>query len=441
MAEEKSYKYVIIGGGVAGGYAAREFSNQGLKPGELAIISKEPVPPFERPELTKVYIDLEVNPTLANIYVCAGTGEAKQYPNWYKEKGIDLIVGTEIVKADLASKTLVSDDGKIYKYQTLLIATGSTNIRLSEIGVQEADVKNIFYLREIEDSDELALAMELYVQRGKAVIIGGGFLGLEISSALRANNHEVTMVFPEPWLVHRFFTAETASFYESYYANKGIKIIKGTVATGFSTNSDGEVTEVKLEDGRTLEANIVVAGVGARPATSLFKGQLEEEKGGIKTDGFFKTSVPDVYALGDVATFPMKMYGGTRRVEHADNARKSAAQAVKAIKAGEEGKTIPDYDYLPYFYSRFFKLSWEFYGENVGESVLFGDNDPKSPKPKFGTYWVKDGKVVGVFLEGGTQEEHKAIAKVARAQPSVESLDVLSEEGLSFATKFYSTSL
>jgi monodehydroascorbate reductase (NADH) len=126
MAEEKSYKYVIIGGGVAGGYAAREFSNQGLKPGELAIISKEPVPPFERPELTKVYIDLEVNPTLANIYVCAGTGEAKQYPNWYKEKGIDLIVGTEIVKADLASKTLVSDDGKIYKYQTLLIATGST---------------------------------------------------------------------------------------------------------------------------------------------------------------------------------------------------------------------------------------------------------------------------------------------------------------------------
>jgi len=74
------------------------------------------------------------------------------------------------------------------------------NIRLSEIGVQEADVKNIFYLREIEDSDELALAMELYVQRGKAVIIGGGFLGLEISSALRANNHEVTMVFPEPWL-------------------------------------------------------------------------------------------------------------------------------------------------------------------------------------------------------------------------------------------------
>lgn len=82
--------------------------------------------------------------------------------------------------------------------------------------------------------------------------------------------------------MNHFFTAEMASFYEGYYANKGIKIIKGTVATGFNTNSDGEVTEVKLENGRTLEANIVVVGVGARPVTSLFKGQLEEEKGGIK---------------------------------------------------------------------------------------------------------------------------------------------------------------
>ncbi|XP_010468089.1 PREDICTED: monodehydroascorbate reductase 3-like [Camelina sativa] len=205
MAEEKSYKYVIIGGGVAAGYAAREFTKQGLNPGELAIISKEPVSPFERPELTKVYIDLSVNPTLASVYCCAGTGEEKQYPHWYKKKGIDLIVSTEIVKADLASKTLVSDDGTIYKYQTLLIAT-----------------------------------------------------------------------------VNRFFTPEMSAFYEAYLINKGIKIIKGTAVTGFNTNSDGVVTEVILEGGRTLEANIVVASVGGKPVTSLFKGQLEEEKGGIK---------------------------------------------------------------------------------------------------------------------------------------------------------------
>ena len=131
----------------------------------------------------------------------------------------------------------------------------------------------------------------------------------------------------------------------------------------------------------------------------------------------------------------MKLYNEIRRVEHVDHARKSAEQAVKAIKASEEVKTVEEYDYLPYFYSRSFDLSWQFYGDNVGETVLFGDGNPATPKAKFGTYWIKDGKVIGAFLEGGTPEENQAIAKVAKAQPPVASLDQLAAEGLSFACK------
>jgi monodehydroascorbate reductase (NADH) len=108
---------------------------------------------------------------------------------------------------------------------------------------------------------------------------------------------------------------------------------------------------------------------------------------------------------------------------------------LQAIKACEEGKTVEEYDYLPYFYSRSFDLSWQFYGDNVGDTVLFGDNDPASAKPKFGSYWIKDGKIFGAFLEGGTPEENKAIAKVARVQPPVENLDLLTKDGLSFACK------
>lgn len=107
----------------------------------------------------------------------------------------------------------------------------------------------------------------------------------------------------------------------------------------------------------------------------------------------------------------------------------------QAIKASEEGKSVEEYDYLPYFYSRSFDLAWQFYGDNVGDTVLFGDNNPESPKPKFGSYWIKDGKVVGAFLEGGNPEENKAIANVARVQPPVESLDSLKNEGLAFASK------
>ncbi|KAG2318366.1 hypothetical protein Bca52824_011579 [Brassica carinata] len=380
-----------------------------------------------------------------------------QCHQWCIDQGIELLLSTEIIKADLFTKSLITSDGTIFKYQTLLVATGSTVstisssvgllaysgnsyqesikilqcVRLSqECGFHDANAKNIFYLRDIKDVDQLALTMETKKKR-KVVVIGGGHRGFELSASLTVNNYNVTMVFPEPWVMHWLFTAEIASFYEGkgYYADKGIKIIKSTKATGFSTNSNGEVTEVKLDDGRTLEADMVIVDIGGRPMASLFKGQVEEEKDGIKTDGFFKTSVSNVYAIGDVATFPMKLYGDMRRVEHINHACKSAEQAVKAIKAAEEGKTILEYDYIPFFNSRAFDLSWQFYGDNVGQPVLFGDNDPKSPKAKFGTYWVKDGKVVGAFLEGGVEEENKAIARVARTQPSVGSLEVLSIVG------------
>ncbi|GMI96653.1 monodehydroascorbate reductase 1 [Hibiscus trionum] len=431
---EKSFKYVIVGGGVAAGYAAREFAKQGVQPGELAIISKEAVAPYERPALSKGYLFPEGAPRLPGFNVCVGSGGERLLSEWYKEKGIELILSTEIVKADLPANTLESSAGEKFKYQILIIATGSTVIKLTDFGVQGADAKNIFYLREVDDADKLVEAIKAK-KNGKAVIVGGGYIGLELGAALRINNLDVSMVYPEPWCMPRLFTSGIAAFYEGYYANKGIKIIKGTVAVGFTSNSNGEVKEVQLKDGRVLEADIVVVGVGGRPLTTLFKGQVEEEKGGIKTDAFFKTSVPNVYAVGDVATFPLKLYNELRRVEHVDHARKSAEQAVKAIKGAEKGETVEEYDYLPYFYSRSFDLAWQFYGDNVGDTVLFGDNDPQSTKPKFGSYWIKDGKVVGAFLEGGTAEENQAIAKVAKLQPKVEDLDALTKEGISFACK------
>ncbi|XWS11100.1 hypothetical protein CRYUN_Cryun38cG0054700 [Craigia yunnanensis] len=338
----KYFKYIIVGGGVAAGYAAREFDRQGLKSGELAIISKEAMAPYERPTLSKGYLNPKGAARLPEFHVCVGSGGERLLPGWYKEKGIQLILGTEIVKVNLGSKTLVSAGGETFKYQTLIIATGSTVIRLTDFKVEGADAKNIFYLRELSDANELTESIKTK-KNGKAVIIGGGYIGLEVGAAMRINNFDVTMVYPEPWCMPRLFTTPIAAFYESYYENKGIKIIKGTVAVGFNANANGEVKGVKLKDGRVLEADIVVVGVGARPLTALFKGQVEEDKAGIKTDGFFMTSMPDVYAVGDVATFPIKLYNEMRRVEHVDNARKSAEQAVKAIKASETGKEIEEF--------------------------------------------------------------------------------------------------
>lgn len=355
-------------------------------------------------------------------------------PEWYAEKGIELILKTEIIQADLVSRILTSDNGRTFKYQTLIIATGSATLKMTDIGTEGANAKNIFYLREINDADKLVEAIKAK-KNGSAVVVGGGYIGLEVGAAMKINNFNVSMIYPEPWCMPRLFTTGIASFYEGYYARRGIKIIKGSVAVGFETDLNGEVKAVRLKNQKVLKADIVVIGIGAQPLTALFKGQVEEEKGGIKTDGFFRTSVPNVYAIGDVATFPMKLYSEMRRVEHVDHARKSAEQAVKAIKASETGDSIEEYDYLPFFYSRSFDLSWTFYGDNVGDSVLFGNKNPSYAKPKFGSYWIHNAKVVGAFLEGGTNEENKAIAKVARQQPTVGNLIQLANEGLSFALK------
>ncbi|CAI8602600.1 unnamed protein product [Vicia faba] len=484
-----SFQYIILGGGVAAGYAAMELEKLGLRQGLLGIIYKEEnIIPYDRPCLSKDCLNPNlpaggiVVPSTSRTYahVSVGDWELKNLPsNWYSKKGIMLYPGTEILRANLRRK-LLSSEKLVFHYETLIIATGSTAIRLADFGVEGDDAKNIFYLWNVDDANNLLDAMK-EKKNGKAVVIGGGYVAMEITASLRLHNIDVTMVYSESWCMSQLFTCDIAAFYEGYYANKGINIIKETDVIGFSTNSAREVKEVKLKDGRVLEADIVVVSLGGKPQISLFKGQLEEEQGGIKTDSFFKTSVSDVYAVGDVATFPLKLYGEFRRFEHADHARKSAEHVAKVLHScscdlpwqfygdnvakkgnlvdkydylphlnscsfdlpwqfygdnvAKKGNLVDKYDYLPHLNSCSFDLSWQFYGDNVGETVLFGDNNPGSSKPKFGTYWIKDGKVVGAFLEGGTPDENEAIAKVARLMPAVVDVNQLATEGLSFAIK------
>jgi len=433
---EKSYKYVIVGGGVAAGYAAREFVKQGLKAGDLAIFSAEKVAPYERPALSKGYLSPEGAARLPGFHVCVGSGGDKQPPEWYTEKGIDLHLNTQVSKVDVQQKSLTSLVGVSYRFSILILATGCTFTKLSESGVPGADARGIHYLRVIDEADALVAAMKAK-KDGAAVVVGGGYIGMELAACLCLNGLKVTMVYPKPFCMPRLFTAELASFYEGYYEGKGITILKGPKTTAFETDATGHVKGVKLNDGSVVPADIVVVGVGAKPLLGLLNGQVVEDKGGFKVDGFFRTSAPHVYVVGDLAAFPLKMFCDIRRVEHVDHARKSGIHVVQAIKAAEEGKTIPEYDYLPYFYSRAFELSWQFYGDNVGEGITWGREGACAAKSKFGTYWVKDGKIMGAFLEGGTPEENKMMANVAKAQPCVCSNDELRAAGLSFAAKFH----
>lgn len=183
-----------------------------------------------------------------------------------------------------------------------------------------------------------------------------------------------------------------------------------------------------LTDGTRLPADMVVVGIGIRPNTDLFEDQLKLEKGGIKVNGRMQSSDPSVYAVGDVAAFPVKLFGNEiRRLEHVDAARKTAKHAVAAIMA----RTAGDLDYLPFIYSKAFALSWQFYGDNVGEVVHYGDFS----SGKFGAYWINKGVVVGAFLEGGNKDDHEAIAKVVRFKTAANDMAELQRAGLEFALR------
>eukprot|EP00271_Cylindrocystis_brebissonii_P008854 TRINITY_DN23376_c0_g1_i1.p1 TRINITY_DN23376_c0_g1~~TRINITY_DN23376_c0_g1_i1.p1 ORF type:complete len:509 (-),score=113.78 TRINITY_DN23376_c0_g1_i1:1067-2593(-) len=422
----RAFKYVILGGGNSAGYAAHEFVKHGVGAGDVCIISEEAVPPYERPALSKGYLLSEGAVRLPAFHCCVGAGKERQPARWYKDKGVELLLSIRVVSADVKRRMLLTAAGEAITYQTLIVATGARALRLEEVGIPPlADCQSVCYLRDLSDASHLVDTMGDCLG-GRAVVIGGGYIGMEAAAALVGNGISVTMIFPEAHCMARLFTPQIAAFYEEVYKKKGITFVKGVEMASFEQTGSGEVSAVVLKDGTRLPCNMVVVGVGIRANTALFEGQLTLEKGGLRVNGQMRTSSKQVYAIGDVTAFPLPLYkGDVRKVEHVDHARRSAAHAVSAILQPDK---TGDYDYLPYFYSRVFSLSWQFYGDNVGECVLFGE--PR--KGKFGAYWVEKGRLMGAFLEGGSQDEYSALAYAARIQPPVQDASALRNSGLTF---------
>eukprot|EP00250_Pteridium_aquilinum_P002593 c12815_g2_i1 orf=236-1078(+) len=277
----RAFKIVILGGGVAAGYAALEFVKHGIHHGDLCIISEEAVAPYERPALSKGCLFAEGAATLPSFHTCVGIGAERQTPKWYEDHGIELVLSTRVKSVDVRRKTLLSAAGETITYKTLIIATGARVLHLEEFGVTGADAKNICYLRNLEDANELVQVMAS-CRGGRAVVIGGGYIGMECAAALVSNNIRVTMVFPERHCMARLFTPEIAAFYEDYYGKRGVEFIKGTVMAAFESDAEKKVTAVVLKDGTRIEADMVVVGIGIRANVGLIEGQLTLEKGGIK---------------------------------------------------------------------------------------------------------------------------------------------------------------
>lgn len=409
-------EFVIVGGGNAAGYAARTFVEHGMANGKLCIVSKEAYAPYERPALTKAYLfPPDKKPArLPGFHTCVGSGGERQTPEWYKDQGIEMLYEDPVTGIDIEKQTLMTNSGKLLKYGSLIISTGCTASRFPEkIG---GNLPGVHYIRDVADADSLISSLG---KSQKVVVVGGGYIGMEVAAAAVGWKLDTTVIFPENHLLQRLFTPSLARRYEELFQSNGVKFVKGVSIKTLEAGSDGQVAAVKLENGSIIEADTIVIGIGAKPAVSPFERVgLNTTVGGIQVDRQFRTTVPGIFAIGDVAAFPLKMYDRIARVEHVDHARRSAQHCIKSLLTAQ----THTYDYLPYFYSRVFeyegsprKVWWQFFGDNVGETIEIGNFEPK-----IATFWVDSGKLMGVLLESGSPEEFQLLPKLARGQPFID---------------------
>ncbi len=361
----KHFKYLIVGGGLAGDGAVRGIRE--LDPnGSIGMFSMELDPPYIRPYLSK------------NLW--KGTPLEKV---WKKTEslGVELLLNHKVTDLDVKNKSVRDEAGEEYSYEKLLLATGGSPIQLP-FGSQD----DIIYYRTLHDYERLRSLSE---RLERFLVIGGGFIGSEIAAALTLNGKKVVMVLPEEAIGAHVYPAELAHFLNDFYRAKGVELVVQDTVTGL--RKDGGRFTVRTRNGLDFEVDGVVAGIGIRPDLQLARQAGLEVDNGILVDEHLQTSTPDVYAAGDVANFPHAALGKRVRVEHEDNAVKMGRQAGRNMAGASEA-----YTHIPMFYSDLFELGYEAVGEI--NSKLDTVTDWQEPFKKGVIYYLGDGRVRGVLL-------------------------------------------
>jgi 3-phenylpropionate/trans-cinnamate dioxygenase ferredoxin reductase subunit len=319
---------VIVGAGEAGARAALALREQGWT-GSVTLIGEEPHGPYERPPLSKSVMTLVGEPTAAIILS----------PDRLAEHSIELMAGAEATAIDRATKTVRLADGRSIPFRRLLLATGARPRRLSLPG---GESKAVHYLRTWGDA--LALRSRFH-QRGRIVIIGGGFIGLELASSAVERGCAVTIVEAAPRILMRGVPEDVAGLVDERHRRAGIAMVIG-VGVDAIAGEPGSL-EVRLADGRSLAADTVVAGIGAVPETALAAAAGLEIENGIRADGRLATSDPDIFAAGDCCSFPHSLYAGRRiRLEAWRNAQDQGAHAARTMLGADDA-----YEAVPWFWS------------------------------------------------------------------------------------------
>lgn len=363
---------VIVGAGHGGAQCAIALRQNGFE-GSIAMIGREPEPPYERPPLSKEYFAREK--TFDRLYI--------RPPQFWEEKAIDLTLGVEVTAVDPAAKALTLSSGETCTYGTLVWATGGDPRKLSCPG---AELAGVHAVRTRADCDQLMGEIDGGVKN--IAVIGGGYIGLEAAAVLTKMGCHVTLLEALPRVLARVAGPELSAFYEADHRAHGVDLRTGVTVD--SLVGEGRVTGVKLGDGTVIPADAVIVGIGIVPAIAPLVEAGAEAGNGLNVDDHCRTSLPDVYAIGDCAAFACDYAEGVvMRVESVQNANDQATCVAKAI-CGQPAR----YHAFPWFWSNQYDLRLQTAGLSVGydQTVLRGSVADRA----FSVVYLKQGRMIAI---------------------------------------------
>ncbi|MEU6401770.1 FAD-dependent oxidoreductase [Streptomyces sp. NPDC046985] len=360
-------RVVVAGAGMAGVQTAVALREQGFT-GDVTVIGAEPHQPYDRPPLSKA--------------VLLGKADGSAFEIDFASLGLDLRLGCEALAVRAEAHVLDTSDGPV-PYDALVLATGAEPIRLP--GAE--DTPGVHLLRTLDDAERLRPVL---TEQHDVVVVGAGWIGAEFATAAREAGCAVTVVEAADRPLVGALPAEAAAPMAGWYADSGAVL---------RTNARVEHVEpgaVVLDDGSRLPAGAVVVGIGARPATGWLVGSGIElgEHGEVLADDGLRTSAPDVYAVGDCASFPSARYGERLLVHHWDN----ALQGPRTVAANVIGLTPSVYDPVPYFWSEQFGRFVQYAGHHTGADAAVWRGEPSGPA--WTVCWLREGRLVALLAVG-----------------------------------------
>jgi 3-phenylpropionate/trans-cinnamate dioxygenase ferredoxin reductase subunit len=361
---------VIVGGGQAAAQAVQSLRQQNFA-GAITLVGDEPYPPYQRPPLSKKYLAGEL--ARERLYLRPAA--------FYAERGVELLTGARAAELEPAARRVRVADGRVLEYDALLLATGS---RVRRLEVPGASLRGVHYLRTIADVDGIA---PLLTPGARAVLVGAGYIGLEVAAVLRQRGLEVTVLEAANRVMPRTVSQEISTIYEGYHRAAGVTIHHGAVVSAFRGTE--HITAVETADGRSFPCDIAIVGIGIVPNVELAAAAGLPCNDGIVVDEFARTADPHIVAAGDCTNHPLPALGRRVRLESVPNAVHQAKIAAAALLGAPVA-----YSEVPWFWSDQYDLKLQIVGLSAGYEDVVVRGDPAARS--FAAFYLAEGRVLAV---------------------------------------------